>query len=406
MYKPLTSERRCFDFEIPLTIDINGKECVLPKCMLQKSVHFLITADGSVEKAAWIHQGLAHILNAKRLKGTEAEPSQWVKALKAIESEVGELVREKILRDRRGPGAMAFIQSNENVPPDKILISKRTYELLCKFHPQWRNAQSLLCVRFPNLGPRTTRRLGLVVNETSLDHLPETSIGYKLPELRQLMDELSEKRIAFTEGICDAFYINPKTLKDSFEGDGDGDQIFAVIEKIGRPLFTEIDLTREPADSIDYEILETLYEKARRYSNLPLSEYLPPLFDDTPIGQATYAIRWLVYKNLRKFKDSDHPMHEAWESVAPKAIELVEFIMDLRKGEFPEEVIKSNLRTIKTLSNEIRMAQISGDWFARIVTSRKPAYLSEFISKFKTLQEFLDQITGQNYVKPKETKRD
>lgn len=175
----------------------------------------------------------------------------------------------------------------------------------------------------------------------------------------------------------------------------DGDQIFIVIEKKGTPLTKFIDLTREPAKIQEADVT-TLFSKAARTNRSDIKTWLPPYFDDVPIGPATYAIRWILYNHLRKFRTTDHPMFEAWKEIAPTAIEMIEFVMDIRKGDWTEVQIMQKMQDIQNKMNEIKKAQTNGDWFAKTVTSNTIQDLPGFIIKFRTLQDYVDLITYQS----------
>lgn len=172
------------------------------------------------------------------------------------------------------------------------------------------------------------------------------------------------------------------------------DQIFIVLEKRGRPNFELIDLKREPEEIKESDV-EMLFSKANRTSRSDLKTWLPPYFDDVPIGPATYAIRWMLYNHLKKFKNSAHPMGEAWKEIAPKAISMIEFVMDIRKGEWTDQEIDTKMMDIQNKMAEIQAAKNNGNWFAKTVTSRTVEDIPGFVMKFRTLQEYVNSITLQ-----------
>lgn len=399
-YKPLTSSTRVEDFNIPDTLVFNNKEITLPESIKRKNIHYLVNSLGEAVRATWISEPLAHILNALRLEDPETKTGELDKAIKAIDNQISSLIKDKILRDKKGPGAMAFCQSNENVPEDSILISERSYNTLCLQNPRWEKAKTVMVVRFPNLGPNTTQELKLVVNKPmglDLMFLPEGTIGTRLSNFSELLKTVEQETyedIVDTSGIIDAFYLHPNTLKDKFQGDGDGDIIFAVIEKLGTPNFKGTDLTREP-DSIKEEDVDMLFSKANRLDRTNLKTWLPNYFDDVPIGPATYAIRWMLYKKLAKFKGTEHPMGEAWKEISPKAIQMIEFVMDIRKGDWTDKEIDTKLNEIKSIMQEIRTAKEKGDWFAKTVPTSTIDDLPNFIRKFDSLQTYVNYITKQ-----------
>lgn len=231
-YKPLTSETRVEDFIIPEHLELGGNLVQLPKSITRKDPHFLINSEGKPVRATWISQPLAHILNSMRFNDPEIRINELVRAMKATEESLSSLIKYGVLKDKHGPGAMAFCQANENVPKDCILLSERTYDTLCLKNPKWRYVKSVIAVRFPNLGPGTTQELKVIINKPQgLDilfgNLPINSIGNRINNLSDFLNVINTESYEDTldsSGIVDAFYLNPETLKDGFEGDSDGRQ--------------------------------------------------------------------------------------------------------------------------------------------------------------------------------------
>ena len=302
---------------------------------------------------------------------------------------------------------MALAQANENVPEDCLAISWRTYQALCAHNKRWVTTRTVMAERFPNLGPETTRVLKLVINHApSYDTTPDTSIFHRVPGFAQLFPELLEEArgsLENTHGICDAFYLNPNTLKNSFEGDGDGDQVFIRARGRGKPLHRKIDMVREPLpldEVLDKEepAFDMLKRKASKTVRGPIEQWLPSLMDDLPIAAATYMIRLMWYNCLHKYRDTSHPAHYAWKEVAPKAIKIIEFVMDIRKGDWTIEEIEAKLLQINTAKLVIREMQEMGNPFACTVTTKKVLDVLAFIQAFPTLQSYLNEVTGQKYV--------
>jgi len=219
MIETLTAENRVRDFEIPSHVKINGELIELPKSLTKKDVHFIYNKDKEVIKAAWINKALASILLAITVESKELREYYFSKATIELDDLISQLIKEEVLRNRKGPGAMSMAQSHEVVPEGSILLSERTYEQLVKSSPRWKNVTTVTAIRFPNLGPNTTQRLKVIINS---DKKPPslTSIGARFPSLAELLDP-EEKEVVETN-ILDAFYLNPKDLKDGFQGDGDG----------------------------------------------------------------------------------------------------------------------------------------------------------------------------------------
>lgn len=397
-YSPLTSPTRVKDFEIQPILAIGGKLLKLPKSILAKDVHYIVDAQGNIIRAAWISPTLAHLLNSQRLT-SEARVNELIRARQSVDNLISSLIKERILRDRKGPGAMAFCQANEAVPKDSICLSSRTFDALCAHNPKWKNVSTVIAIRFPNLGPETTRRLKVIVNKTLspdllLESLPPTSLAQRVNNLNKLLELFDfEEESILQEGVLDCFYVHPETLKNSFEGDGDGDQLFILLDRKDGPIFKELNLTRIP-DKIDSSLVDILFEKASRVSRTNLSTWLSNYFDDTPIGPATYAIRFTLNQRLPRYSGHKHPMQAAWKDFSPEAIVKMETIFDIRKGEHNDKKLSSTLDWITKVNMDIKRAQNHGCWFSRTVTSSTIQNIPEFISTFTKLQNFVNNITG------------
>jgi hypothetical protein len=341
-------------------------------------------------RTAWLTQEMAHLLNAQRFETVEenlildSEKSKQVRKSELYEcyrntlKTVGRLVKDDLLRDRKGPGFMAFVQANENVPQNALLVSDRTYHsCLIPSNSVWEKASSVVVTRFPNLGPHTTKELNLLVQA------PFPNIYFPKIEYKQ----------GFIP-IMDCIYLNPETLKEGFQGDGDGDTLFCVLKGLNRPQFVDIDLIRKAGDLrlFDKEF-EVMARKGNRQGDKPLSKYLPTYFDNTPIGLATYAIRYQLYKKAKSLQGKvEYPLSVAWEQLAPDAIDLIEFVMDIRKGEWTNQQIKSKLDGIAKIMQEIKVAREGGDWFTQTVTSSSIGSIEAFMAKYPTLQSFINDI--------------
>ena len=404
-YTPTTAPNRIVDVEIPETLQIREREFTLPQALRKKNVGFLVNEHGEIIKNCWISPALAHILNSLRQEKPEVAANELVIARAEIGGEISKLIKDKILRDRRGPGIMAFSQANENVPEDSILISKRTWDALCEHNGIWRKAKTLMVVRFPNLGPETTKILKVVVNMEPVRYerqtVSPTSIGSRLPQLADLFKELlkeeeEEETIKDTSAILDCLYLHPSTLKDCFEGDGDGDLIYCLIEEFGRPTFHKTSLVREAGEITDDQI-ETLFKKANRIDRAqPLDKWLPTYIQGNLIAKATYAIRWEHFKIARSLRrTSFNPNKEAWDRYSGKSIQTIEFVMDIRKGNFTKDEINAKLEEINRISMEIREAQRRGDWFAKTVTSGSIQNVDAFVMTFPTLDTYINYVFNQ-----------
>ena len=405
-YIPLTTESRVRDFTLPETLYLGGEMVKVPRSLRRKDVHYLVDDNKCPIRAAWLHKGLGHLFNSWRFKEEPVVRSgEILRAMEALDETISSLVKDDVLKDKHGPGFMAFVQANENVPKDAIVISERSYAMLCEHHNIWGRAEKVSVTRFPNLGPDTTVELRLIVNrERPLEYTPPTSVFHSAhgPEgmsLKDLFPELLEGVDDLTppQGVFDAVYLHPSLLKGKLEGDGDGDQVFALLKKVGRTRFQKVNMLRTGLSLSSLKDDEdTLFRKARRVERKPLAEHLPSLFDETPIAQLTYAIRLRLFEELPKHRNSPHPMRAAWKVVAPWAIPRAEMIFDIRKGDFTEAEIKKCLDEIDEYGAKIRELKEAGDPFACTVTSKHVTNVAAFVDRFPTLQAYLDYITGQD----------
>lgn len=355
--------------ELPKFLNLGGQQVKVPEELLKKDVHWLINNANETVEAAWINKSLAHILNAQTLEG-EARIAELFRGVQEFDSHFSSFIKYEVLRPRK-PGAMSFAQTTSNIPEDCIMISERSWNMLPAF---WANVSSVYVQRFPNLGPETTKELQIIVNTKKLSN-----------------ERLEEDTEALS---LDAFYIHPVTLKDCFQGDCDGDLIFINPAQSGLgPRFEYVSLVRAPG-TITKKSIETLISKASRTKRNSVAEWLPNYFDDVPIGLATYAILWQFYKELKKF-DGPNRLQEAWASIAPWAIGLIEFVMDIRKGDYTKVQITAKMGEINNMMKEIRTAQEAGNWFANTITSSTLNMTGDFMLQFENLQEFIKKITNE-----------
>lgn len=178
----------------------------------------------------------------------------------------------------------------------------------------------------------------------------------------------------------------------------DGDVIYLKSLKKGKPYFRNVDLTRTPGE-INQEDIDLLLGKANRVRRENLHSWIGMYLDDTPIAQATYTIRWWLYCAIPRFADCKNPVQEAWKAIAPFAIKLLEFVMDIRKNQFTHEEIEYYLNIINSTMKEIQTAKENGDWFARTITSSSIQEVGEFTYTFGTLSQFMELIiNGQREI--------
>lgn len=390
IYEPLTAVNRIKKTEVDPIVEVGGRQIILPKRLLQSSPHILVDSEGKGVEATYITLPLAHLMNAFRLSDPWVRKAELQRAIKETDELISELIKTDVLRKRHKGGAMSFSQSHEGVPEDCLMISERTFKALCARDNRWSKTSHVYVIRFPNLGPQTTIKLRLLVNSSPVQSLQSGLSDEAQSTLLTLRSLLGEEE---STAVIEAFYLNPRVLKDCLEGDGDGDLVYCVRAGWGKPWFKEVPMVRRPG-KIDQTDVDKLLKKASRLGDEPISRYLPTYFDDTPIGQATYAIRWRLYETIRRLKSS-RPMNEGWKKISPWALELIEFVMDIRKGESTEFQIQQRIQEIKRYSKELATASRSGNWFAKTVTTSKIEDVEGFIRRFPTLEEFCNHITAQ-----------
>ena len=214
MYKPISSVNRVEDFEIPDFMPLGGEMVKVPHSMKRKHISYMLRPTGQVTRTAWIDKALGYIYNSQQLEG-EYKTKELEKALAEVDKTIGSLIKNDLLKGRHR-GAMSFSQACSTVPKDCIVISDRSYKKLCESSKIWENTSKVSVVRFPNLGPSTTKLLKLVVNREK--EPSPTCLGNRVPALRDLLEETYEEEI----NLVDAFYLNPDVLKDDLTGDSDG----------------------------------------------------------------------------------------------------------------------------------------------------------------------------------------
>jgi hypothetical protein len=167
--------------------------------------------------------------------------------------------------------------------------------------------------------------------------------------------------------------------------------VFLLSLKKGTTQFRKIELTRNPGNVTEDDISK-LFAKADRIERTNLSTWLGPYLDDTPIAQATYTIRWWLYNAIPRFTNEKDPLNAAWKVISPLAIELIEFVMDVRKNNFTKQQINYYMGLINSAMKEIRAAQESGDWFAKTITTGSVIGISDFLDTFPNLESYIKTV--------------
>jgi len=408
-FEVVTDVSRIKDIELPEYLDWGVGRVKIPRRMRTKDVHFIMLGNGEIIRACWINRALGLLLNSQRAGLTpETVQTQLGMALHHTDQEISRLIKKDMLTSRKGPGAMSFSQANENVPEDAILISQRTYDSLCAFNRGWYRTREVMAVRYPNLGPGTTKKLRLIVNGyppveqkvQEVEALSPTQLGARLPILADMLKAMEQEpewsdegKEDTTLGLIDCFYINPRTLKDSFEGDGDGDLLYICRHTVGKPYFQPTNLLRAPGVE-QPEVWEQMWNKANKLERIPLVDYLPKYLDNSIlIALATWAIRWNFFEVMQLLPPGPDAMKQAWDIVGPDGIKLLEQIMDQRKGEHTQEEILRTVKYLRDVNRAIKKAQERGVWFAKVITTSQVQDPHLFLDAFQTLQQFADYIS-------------
>ena len=174
------------------------------------------------------------------------------------------------------------------------------------------------------------------------------------------------------------------------------DLIYCLLEGQGKTTFKATNLVREAGDITEDQI-NTLLSKSNRLDRAkPLNDWLPNYIQGNLIAKATYAIRWEHFKLAKLLSSTtENPNKVAWERYAPKSIETIEFVMDIRKGGFSKQQINTKLEQINSISLQILNAQKDGDWFAKSVTSGVIQDIDNFVVSFPTLDTYANYVFNQ-----------
>lgn len=390
-YVKVTGANVIVETEIPKIISYDGELVSLPRCFQNKQDFVRVSAKGEVTNCSHIHPALGNALNALTLTG-DAKADELTRAIEGIHKEVSTLVKDKFLKGKSRRGAASFSQSSEAVPYDSIVISKDTYDKLCADNSKWKRTSHVFCVRFPNLGDRTTLVLRLIVDSDPIDQSGTISEREAGSLLRDLMAQFGLEDKAEVPFGC--FWMNPRNLKDDLQGDGDGDTVYIAPYQRGFPKFTNVEWDVKPGE-VNQDDVDTLFRKAGRTTRTDLKSYIGQYFDTPMIGPCTYMIRFCLRNEALKYAEDKQPMHRAWQQIGPWGIPRVEICMDFRKGDDPLHVVLETFEEIAQVNNAISQARRNGDWFAKVVTSSAMEDPGDFIMRFEDLGEFADIVVGK-----------
>jgi hypothetical protein len=96
---------------------------------------------------------------------------------------------------------------------------------------------------------------------------------------------------------------------------------------------------------------------------------------------------------MRKYKNSQYPMHEAWQEIAMKELENMEFWMDHRKGKFTKQEIEKRYKQVQLGMRKIKKDQQMKKTFASVVPTQSVKNIPTLCRKYNTLKEILIAIT-------------
>lgn len=380
--KQLTAFNHIEFQELPQEVTVEGH--VIDTSAFQDSLpHLLLTTEGTIQKAMWINPLLALLLHYEEAPSRSLVPG----ILAQIDKELSAVIKQTVQR-RTKNGYMAFTQAHEGIGLDSVGVTRRTYDYLCQISKKWRRTGKVIATRYPNLGPKTSSSLNLVIIEDN-DKAIKISDLVDNPFSKIQLEE--EEKIEHTRYL-DPLYFHPVTLKENFEGDADSDVMYLQPFRLGTPLSVKLRADREPDDP-SQDLVSTLLEKAKAGTRKDLVKTISTALDETPIGPATYLTRYNLYQQMRKYKNSQYPMHEAWQEIAMKELENMEFWMDHRKGKFTKQEIEKRYKQVQLGMRKIKKDQRMKKTFASVVPTQSVKNIPTLCRKYNTLKEILVAIT-------------
>lgn len=366
----VTGPNHVIDFEIPEYVFVRGEKIIIPKILKKKSFKDNVI-DDKIVKTCFINPILAYILRASL---TEDTCEDLTLALQFGHLEITKLVKQEYVSGKVQQGFMGLAQTHCNIPEDAICITRRTYEALVEEDRSlWKDLSSCYITRYPNLGPDTTSKLRLLVLEETGESLGFGSV----------------------DGIFDALYIHPETLKNKFEGDADGDILFmAPSENLGVNYFqlkiqrTESESSLKNFEAEGKNYTEEILKKSKRFSReRSLSQHLSECLEPALIGQVTYNTRSAAYLEA---KNTGKTLKEAWMKVSPEGLRTVETVMDIRKGGMSKKQIDEFTDKVnKDFRNVVNLKK-AGDLFHSVVTSA--TIPEDFPFRFHSLNDFAKEL--------------
>jgi len=365
LIKQISSPSHILNTELPKTIRVGNEEISIPQCLLHKSVQFSLTKEGILE-TCFIAPTLAYLLKAA---SSESPQKDFQLARKFLLSAIQDLVESQLISGRVHQGYMGLVQVNSHLDTNRVALSKRTWEVLCEESKKWKDCSKIIAIRYPNLGPKTTSVLELQIIEDS-------PLGLSF---------------GASDGILDGVYVHPTTIKENFEGDADGDTLFLIPFENNGSFIAPLANSRSNDLFLTENLREEMLKKFSRCdrSDSRLSNHLSTCFDPGLIGLATYIVR----SRLRRYATANKcTLKKAWDAVAPEGLQLIESVMDLKKGNMTPQQVDSLVKQIEKESLQVATIRNSGDPYHSLITSS--TLPENFPLVYPTLSSFVEQAFG------------
>jgi hypothetical protein len=380
--KQLTAFNHIEFQELPQEVTVEGH--VIDTSSFQDTLpHLLLTNEGTIQKAMWINPLLALLLRYEEAPSRSLVPG----ILAQIDKELSAVIKQTVQR-RTKHGYMAFTQAHEGIGLDCVGVTRRTYDYLCQTSKKWKRTGKVIATRYPNLGPKTSSSLSLVIIEDS-NYAVKISDLVDNPFSKLQLDQ--EDKIEHTRYL-DPLYFHPTTLKENFEGDADSDVMYLQPFRLGTPLSTKLSASRTPGEPPE-NLFSTLLDKAKAGERKDLVKCISMALDETPIGPATYLTRSNLYNQMQNHKNSQYPMHDAWKKIAAQELENMEVWMDVRKGKFSNAEIEKRYKQVLLGMKKIAKAQQRKETFASVVPTQTVKNIPTLCRRYSTLKEILVAIT-------------
>jgi len=361
----ISSPSHILDIELPTSIRVGTTEFIVPDYLKNKSIQYVVNKD-ELLKTCFISPTLGYLLKAQ----SSQNPSQdLILAKKFLLYSIQDLVETEYISGKVHHGYMGLAQVNSFLDKDTVAITQRTWSALTEEDKKWKNCSEVIVVRYPNLGPNTTSIMKLMIIEDSKDGLSFGCI----------------------DGVLDGVYINPIKLKESFEGDADGDTLFLIPFRHNGVFTSPLKSNRIHDPNLVNSTKEEIKKKFSRGSkeNRKLEDHISICLDPDLIGPATYIVRSRLLRYAQQNKCS---LKEAWMKISPEGLELVESVMDLRKGNMTAQQVDKLVQTIQNEYNLVTTLRNNGDPYHSVITSS--VFPETFPLVYSSIADFAREVFG------------